>query len=227
MATKNIKNLFEFYEKVKQAAESFGFKDGENGIFRDCITISGKTGKTEIREIKEVDKEANFWFGYIREDQPTGGAYEGLSYVIFPEKEKTRCIVSIGIGSSSIGKDGDLATNPGFRRSFIRLVKNENNVAKFFFKLRFDDMETSTPGLQEEIYSEEGKYEEVLINTTTKYNADDNKESPGLLPAAFIVDYSTDAGWNLVKAWLAQYAKWRCWAPPAGRRRSAGQTVRV
>ena len=35
-----------------------------------------------------------------------------------------------------VGKDGDLAQNPGFRRSFMRLKGNSD--AKFFFKLRQD-----------------------------------------------------------------------------------------
>jgi hypothetical protein len=72
-------------------------------------------------------------------------------------------------------------------------------------------METSTPGLQEELFSDVAAYEDVIIDTTTKYNADSDKESPGLLPAAFIVNYSNDDGWALIKAWLAQYAEWRCW----------------
>ena len=200
------KDLFELLSEIKETAKSFGYVEGQNGLFRDCVTT--KSGDA-IRALSE--KEVNFWFGYIREDQPTSRAYDGLSYVIFPERERTRCLVAIGIGSSSIGKDGDLASSPGFRRSFMRLNKAGDSGAKFFYKLRFDEMETSTPGLQEELYSEESGYEDVIIDTTTKYNADSDKESPGLLPAAFVVDYSIDSGWDLIKAWLAQYAMWRHW----------------
>lgn len=201
--------LLELYNKILQAAIDFGYDKGKNALLRDCI-IDKKTGS--VRTVMEED--ANFWFGFVREDQPSNGAYDGLSFVIFPEEKETHCLVSIGIGSSSLGKDGDLAQNPGFRRSFMRLKGNSD--AKFFFKLRFDDMETSTPGLQEELYSkddatEKKRYEKVIINTSTKYNADSSKKAPGLLPAAFIVDYSTDDGWNLILSWLAQYARWRCW----------------
>lgn len=203
MAIDNPKNLVEEVEKI---AGSFGFKDKDNGVFRDCIR---NTSKTAVRDLK--DNDSNFWFGFIREDQPTSGVYDGLSFVIFPEHEGTHCLVSIGIGSGSLGKDGDLAASPGFRRSFMRLTKSGKSKAKFFFKLRFDEMETSTPGLQEELFLGNGEYDSVMINTATKYNADDGKESPGLLPAAFIVDYSEDGGWSLIKAWLAQYAEWRCW----------------
>ena len=202
--------LLDLHNKILEAAKDFGYREGKNALLRDCI-IDKKT--KSVRTVTEED--ANFWFGFVREDQPSNGAYDGLSFVIFPEKENTHCLVSIGIGSSSLGKDGDLAQNPGFRRSFMRLIKKGNSDAKFFFKLRFDDMETSTPGLQEELYSTDAMgnnvYEDVIINTSTKYNADSSKEAPGLLPAAFIVDYTTEDGWDLILSWLAQYARWRCW----------------
>ena len=201
-------DLLELHAKILEAAKDFGYCAGKNALLRDCI-IDKKTGS--VRTVMKED--ANFWFGFVREDQPSNGAYDGLSFVILPEKENNHCLVSIGIGSSSLGKDGDLAQNPGFRRSFMRLKGNSD--AKFFFKLRFDDMETSTPGLQEELYSTDAMgnnvYEDVIINTSTKYNADSSKEAPGLLPAAFIVDYTTEDGWNLILSWLAQYARWRCW----------------
>ena len=204
------KNLSELREKILEAAKNFGYSETKNALFRDCI-IDKKTN--EVRTVNKDD--ANFWFGFVREDQLPSGAYDGLSFVIFPEEKRTHCLVSIGIGSSSLGKDGDLAQNPGFRRSFMRLIKKGDSDAKFFFQLRFDDMETSTPGLQEELYKTDATgnnlYEDVLINTSTKYNADSKKDAPGLLPAAFIVEYKTDDGWNLILSWLAQYARWRCW----------------
>ena len=201
-------DLSDLRKKILEAAKHFGYSETKNALFRDCITDK------KTNDVRTVNKnDANFWFGFVREDQPSNGAYDGLSFVIFPEEKGKHCLVSIGIGSSSLGKDGDLAQNPGFRRSFMRLKGNSD--AKFFFKLRFDDMETSTPGLQEELYKtdtpEKKLYDDVLINTSTKYNADSGKDAPGLLPAAFIVDYTTEGGWNLILSWLAQYARWRCW----------------
>lgn len=203
-------DLSDLRKKILEAAKHFGYSETKNALFRDCITDK------KTNDVRTVNKnDANFWFGFVREDQPSNGAYDGLSFVIFPEEKGKHCLVSIGIGSSSLGKDGDLAQNPGFRRSFMRLVEKGNSDAKFFFKLRFDDMETSTPGLQEELYKtdtpEKKLYDDVLINTSTKYNADSGKDAPGLLPAAFIVDYTTEGGWNLILSWLAQYARWRCW----------------
>jgi len=204
--TQTPKELLDLHDYIIKTAKEFGYNEGKNALFRDCI-INKNSGM--VRSVKSDD--ANFWFGFVREDQGERGAYDGLSFVIFPEDKGKHCLVSIGIGSSSLGKDGDLASNPGFRRSFMRLIKKGKSDAKFFFKLRFDDMEISTPGLQEELYSEKNNYEDVLINTSTKYNADSSKEAPGLLPAAFIVDYTIEDGWKLIQAWLAQYTRWRCW----------------
>ena len=205
-------NLSDLFKLVKKAADSFGFDEGVNGQFRDCV--SNRSDGT----ITNPDNEnANFWFGYIREDEPDKSKYSGLSFVIFPERQDkgNKCLIAIGIGSSSIGQDVNYISNPGFKRSFTRLTKKEASNAKFFFKLRFDDMETSTPGLQDEIESVDSSgemvYDNVFINTITKYNADAKKDSPGMLPAAFIVDYTNSDGWNLIIAWLAQYAKWRNW----------------
>ena len=112
--------LLKLYNKILDRAREFGYIEEKNALFRDCITEKSKDS-ISIR-IPKPD-EANFWFGFIREDQGKTGAYDGLSFVIFPEEKGEHCLVSIGIGSSSLGKDGDLASNPGFRRSFMRLIK--------------------------------------------------------------------------------------------------------
>ena len=202
-------NLSELLTAIKDAARSFGFND-ENGRFRNCITDNSSKDDS-IRSAK--DDDANFWFGFIREDEPEKSRYSGFSFVVFPERQDkgTRCVVSICIGSNSVGRDRDLASIPGFRRSFMRLTKKGESDAEFFFKLRFDDMETSTPGLQEKLETDSDGFDSVIQNTTTKYNADSAKDNPGMLPAAFIVDYTNKDGWKLIKAWLAQYAKWRSW----------------
>ena len=74
--------LLELYNKILQAAIDFGYDKGKNALLRDCI-IDKKTGS--VRTVMEED--ANFWFGFVREDQPSNGAYDGLSFVIFPEEK--------------------------------------------------------------------------------------------------------------------------------------------
>lgn len=198
-------DLLKFFDEIIKAADSFGYKKDENGQLRDCI--HGGDGNKLIRTCKDTDN--NFWFGFIREDQPTSGAYEGLSFVIMPENKGKHCLVSIGIGSSNIGPDKELAASLSFRRSFMALTGNEDekkeDPAKFYFKLRFDEMETPIVELKNDIAN--GDYDAPMKCTVNEYN--EERDAPGLLPASMIVNYEDDL--YLIKSWLAQYASWRNW----------------
>lgn len=200
-------NLLEFFDEIIKAAVLFGYKKDENGQLRDCIHGGEQDGNKLIRTCKNDDN--NFWFGFIREDQPKSGAYEGLSFVIMPEIERKHCLVSIGIGSSNIGPDKELAASLSFRRSFMTLTGNgdekEEDHAKFYFKLRFDEMETPIVELKNDIAN--GDYDAPMKYTVNEYN--EERDAPGLLPASMIVNYEKDL--DLIKSWLAQYASWRNW----------------
>lgn len=208
----NPKNPLQLFEALNNSAVSFGFKPKENGILRDCIHKSDGTKKDKN------GNENNFWFGFIRDDQPESGSYDGLSYVVFPEYDGKYCMAGIGIGSNkNLGADINLASGIAFRRTFMRLKKHKpESECNFFFKTQFDELEEPTPGLQDEVEKivYEGdtgsyKYDDCLRITTKEYN---HGSRGGLLPAVMIVDYTTDDGMNLLKAWLAQYAKWRNWS---------------
>ena len=205
------KNLTGLYDNIVEAAKSFGF-DGKNGKLRKCLDKS------------QVD---NYWFGFIREDQNDSGPYNGLSFVIFPERESEEeengsenkkhhhCLAAICIGSSNLGADSELARSPMFRRSFYSLTKRVLS-EQLFFKSQFDEISQPTPLLRN--YLEKGHkdenendflFEEAMIATTAKYNTG---EYGGLLPAAMIVDYTKEDEYKLICSWLAQYAEWRNWA---------------
>ena len=128
--------LDELINYIKTAAEKFGFSFNNennkgNGRFKNCIDSSPNND--------------DHWFGYIRADQPQTGGYEGLSFVIFPEKEKkdnkgseeekhTYCLAAISIGSDTVGADCELASSLQFRRSFYSLTKGVPRERLFFFK---------------------------------------------------------------------------------------------
>ena len=204
--------LKELREKLIEQAINFGFVDKERGQLRDCIF-----DKSTLAQRTPAADDNNFWFGFIREGEPTSKAYEGLSFVVFPESSGSHCVVSIGIGSSttadgsfrggSLGPDMDLALKLSFARSFRSLTKDPSNKAKFFFKLNFTETISPTPELKEEL--ETPSYDDVMINTVAEY---DHKDRGGLLPAAMLVDYTSQEGYNLIVSWLAQYAKWRNWS---------------
>jgi 5-methylcytosine-specific restriction protein B len=205
-------SLLEFHQLVIEKAQSFGF-NGQNGQLRDTIFDKGNL----VSYRKPDSNESNYWFGFIREDQPTSKAYEGLSFVVFPECEGTHCVASIGVGSSttgdttlgSLGPDMELAMNPSFARSFRTLTKKEHSGARFFFKLDFTDTVNPTPRLKEALEESTPSFEDAMVNTVAVY---DHGDKGGLLPASILVDYSTEDGIYLIISWLAQYAEWRNWS---------------
>jgi hypothetical protein len=194
------KNVTELYNNIVDAAKSFGFKNRDNGILRDCIHH-----EDSLKNPKDDDN--NFWFGFVREDQRESGAYQGLSFVIFPENVGHHCLVAIGIGSSNLGADSELASSPQFRRSFYSLTKNVNRGC-LFFKYKFDEIEQPTPCLQDYVEKSENDFNGPMVATTKEYNI----IRGGLLPAAMVVDYTKEEEYNLIIAWLAQYAEWRNWS---------------
>lgn len=191
------KNLGNLKESIEAAAKLFGFVNNRkiqnnngNGILKDCTNGGYK-------------KDGNFWFGFVREDQDHSGGYEGLSFVIFPEsgEKNTHCLAAISIGSDTVGADSELASSPMFRRSFCSLTKGVPR-ERLFFKYKFDDLEQTTPLLQE--YIQRNNYDDAMVSTINRYNK--------LLPAAMVVDYTNQVEFELILAWLAQYAEWRNWA---------------
>lgn len=205
------KNLLEFHNRLIEEAVKFGFNESDQrGQLRDCIM-----DKSALRTPKADD--SNYWFGFIREGEPISKAYEGLSFVVFPESVGTHCVAAIGIGSSttadssygggSLGQDMDLAMKLSFARSFRTLTKKGTSDAQFFFKLNFAETVNPTPGLEKAL--DPALYKPEMIDTVAVY---DHKDKGGLLPACILVDYSNDDGYDLIVSWLAQYAKWRKWS---------------
>ena len=74
--------LLELYENIINSVKDLGYAEEKNALFRDCITVKNSNNSNPIR--KPNQDEANFWFGFVREDQGKTGAYDGLSFVIFP-----------------------------------------------------------------------------------------------------------------------------------------------
>lgn len=166
----------------------------------------------------------------------TSGGYTGLSFVVFTQcnaqakadddksKKKTAmekaskakqdyCIVSIGIGSSSLGDDLDLASKPGFRRSFMNLVnKTQDEEVDYHFVENWAAMESRCPGLKDrvdEIEKKGGKPD----NSGPLHCSIEKYDKPKLLPAACVIKLpeKADKGIPALDAWLAKYAQWRGW----------------
>ena len=191
--------------KAQELENKVWEKAVEFGIFTQAMKDQeGKRGtpnavkRSNISTISYADGKA--YFGYVRPEEAHSGAYYDLSFVIFPQEENGKCVVSIGVGSAGYQRDYDIASTPGARRLFTKLTKNDGNS---FIKNDFTDIESSVKDLVDKISSEE---ELNPLKTVIDYYSK-------VLLASRIVDPDTE--FDVIVAWLAQYAKLRNWGTKA------------
>ena len=198
----------ELYRYVVDKAATFGMKSKNE---RDRTSnVTNDRGNAVIRH----NTGDNPYFALIGKDEETSGKYNGLSFVIFPNKVDDgvvrHCVMSICIGSATLGNDTAMACNPGFRRSFMKLVNGKD--CQFFFAENWGDMESRTPGLKEAV---EETNDETLSNTVSSYDDNPAGGREGLMPAACLLTFAEGFdpadGIPVIDAWLAQYAQWRLW----------------
>ena len=193
-------NAQELEKKVWEKALEFGvltqvLKDKEN---RRGTPNAMK--RSNISTLSYTDGKA--YFGYVRPEEGPTGAYYDLSFVIFPQENSGKCVVSIGVGSAGFQRDFDVASTAGTRRMFTRLSANDGYS---FIKNDFTDIESNVTELLDKLSEEEDLNPlQSVIDTYSK-----------VLLASRIVDPDTEDGLNIIYAWLAQYAKLRNWGTKA------------
>lgn len=185
----------ELEEKLWTKAEEFG-------IFTQAMKDKVKRGTPNAMKRSNIGSAAfadgKAYFGYVRPEEAPTGAYYDLSFVVFPQENSGKCVVSIVVGSAGYQRDYDLAATAGTRRLFTRLTKNDGYS---FIKNDFTDIESPARELMNKISAESDLFDlHSVIETYTK-----------VLVASRIVDPDTDEGFGVLVAWLAQYAKLRNW----------------
>ena len=215
----------ELYKYVIEKARSFGMHP-KNDSEKTSNIVNDK-GNAIIRH----NKNDNPYFALINKNEETSGRYSGLSFVIFPntvDGAVTHCVMSIGIGSATLGNDTALACSPGFRRSFMKLVADDTTKypSEYFFAENWGDMESRTPGLKEAV---ESTKQTTLISSVSGYDDNDSNNRVGLLPAACLLtfdeDFKCDKEIPMIDAWLAQYAKWRLWDSTQNARNAIDEAI--
>lgn len=187
-------------EKVWQKALEFGIltqalKDKENKR-----GTPNAMKRSNISSLSYTDGKA--YFGYVRPEEAPSGAYYDLSFVVFPQENSGKCVISIGVGSVGYQRDYDIASTAGTRRMFTRLSLNDGYS---FIKNDFTDIDSIVKELVDKVSEEEDLNPlQTVIGTYSK-----------LLLASRIVDPDTEEGLGVIYAWLAQYAKLRNWGTKA------------
>ena len=177
-----IENVREF---IKEKAQEFGAKT-ENEFNKPYVERNN-TGHDALQ-----DKGA--YFGFIHPEEDASGPFHDFSLTIFPNDQGKPWLVCLGIGSSGFKNDYELATYPGLRRLFSKLIDE-----KGFCKSDFSDIETGLPR------NITGHSElEHIRNTIKTYTK--------VLPACQIIDDpENEEGKKVITAFIAGYAKLRDW----------------
>src|SRR5208283_144212 len=103
-------------------------------------------------------------------------------------------LVCLGIGSNGFKNDYELATYPGLRRLFSKLISERG-----FCKSDFSDIETSLP-------------KNITGNQDLQHIKNSIKTYAKVLPVCQIVDDpESDEGKRVITAFVAGYAKLRDW----------------
>lgn len=155
--------------------------------------------------LKEVGEDNVRYLGLIRAGEDASGRYSDLSLVFLPGKDDKKWLMALGIGTNGFSLDHGLATTPGLRRGFLRILPQNDS----FCKPHFEDLETAL----------DLSHLEDLLEVTTNHFEKYNKflaigcmvDVETLLPEGF--DKNTkDKDALTIKAWIAQYARMRGWA---------------
>lgn len=192
----SIENIRGF---IKAKAEQFGAKTDNE--FNKPYVERNNTGH-------EALKDNGAYFGFIHPEEEASGPFHDFSLTIFPNEQNKSWLVCLGIGSSGFKNDYELATYPGLRRLFTKLI-NE----KGFCKSDFSDIETGLP--KSITGSQELQHIKNTIKTYTK-----------VLPTCQIVDDpESEEGKQVISAFVAGYAKLRDWPSNKDHRKAISEAL--
>ena len=189
----------DFFIKCKNIATNFGLIEKTEGRKKQNAVIRKNLGYG----MGNVQ-----YFAFINPIEATSGPYSDFSLVFFPAgNEEDKYVMSIGVGSEGFRNDYELATMPGMRRLFLKLLPGDERHHPFC-KPKFSDIETSVDfsAVEEETNVRLDKYRTVL--------------SIGCL-----IDTTNDEDIRLVEAWTAQYASIRKWASTASQRQAIRDAI--
>src|SRR6218665_444488 len=182
MSTEKIEKIRQF---IKQKAEEFGAKNDKE--YNKSYVERNNTKPDTLNDNKA-------FFGFIHPNEELTGAFHDFSLTIFPCAEDKSWLVCLGVGSGGFKNDYELATYPGLRRLFSKLIDERG-----FCKTDFTDIETTLPNTITN--SEELAHIKRTINTYSK-----------VLPVCQIVEKpDSEEGRKIISAFVAGYAKLRNW----------------
>jgi DNA polymerase III delta prime subunit len=183
---------------IKEKAEEFGAKTDNE--FNKPYVERNNTGQ-------EALKDNGAYFGFIHPEEEASGPFHDFSLTIFPNDQNKPWLVCLGVGTLGFKNDYELATYPGLRRLFSKLIDERG-----FRKSDFSDIETSLP-------------KSITGNADLQHIKNTIKTYTKVLPVCQIVNNpESEEGKKIIAAFVAGYAKLRDW-PSNDRHRKAVSEV--
>lgn len=189
----------DFLDKIVDFAKDLGMIEIEEGRKKKNVVI---------RKNISVETGNVPYFGFIRPEEQTSGPYSDFSLVFFPAAiDSNLFVMSLGVGSEGFRSDYQLASQPGTRRMFLKILPQGSRYDSFC-KPDFTDIETAITFGDEIVESEVNleKYKSVLA-------------------IGCLIDIEKKEDLDYVYAWIAQYAELRGWASTKPQRKSIEQGI--
>jgi 5-methylcytosine-specific restriction protein B len=184
---------------IKDKAEQFGAKT--NNEFNKAYIERNNTGNKALND-------DGAYFGFIHPEEESSGPFHDFSLTIFPNDQNKPWLICLGIGSSGFKNDYELATYPGLKRLFSKLIDERG-----FCKSDFSDIETSLP-------------KAVTANFDLQHIKNTIKTYTKFLPACQIIDDpESDEGKKIIAAFVAGYAKLRDWPSNIDQRKAVADAL--
>ena len=188
-----------FFNKCKEIASNFGMIEKTEGR---------KKQNTVIRKNLVYENGNVQYFAFINPEEATSGPYSDFSLVFLPAGEKEDMyMMTIGVGSEGFSRDYELATTPGMRRLFLKILPVDD-VHYTFCKPKFTDIETPI---------DFSTIEEKTNVRLDKYRT--------VLSIGCLIDTTKNVDMKLVEAWTAQYASIRKWASTMNQRKAITNAI--
>ena len=180
---------------VKDEAEKFGatkeFYIERNNTKADALNDNGA------------------YFGFIHPSEPISGPYHDFSFTVMPSINKEAWLITLCVGSSGFKNDYDLASVPGPRRLFSKLIDDDG-----FCKSDFSDIESSPP-------------KNFLKRTELAHLQKTIESYKKVFSVMQIVkDPNSDDGKMRISAILAGYAKLRNWPTNDSQRKAVSKAIK-
>ncbi len=176
-------------------AEKFGYKQKKD---------EASKGNAIFRSNLNDPKDANY-FGFIRPEEPYSSAYSDFSLVLFTNDTTDNFFISLGVGSQGFTNDYSLASLPGTRRGFLKLLDNSG---KSFCKESFLDTENKSHDLADFVADNCPEFSPMV----EKYGT--------CLPISRYLNSNDTKYLEVFEAWIAQYANLRSWATKDSQRKA-------